>query len=89
MILKEVKQYLRIELDWTEEDNFLSSLIQAAGIYVLNATGKYVDISNELHSLLISMLVVHWYENRNAIGVKVDELPYGIKSILQQIEYGD
>jgi uncharacterized phage protein (predicted DNA packaging) len=89
MILEEVKQYLRIELDWTEEDNFLSSLIQAAGIYVLNATGKYVDASNELHSLLISMLVVHWYENRNTIGGKVDELPYGIKSILQQIEYGD
>jgi hypothetical protein len=42
-----------------------------------------------LHSLLISMLVVHWYENRNSIGGKVDELPYGIKSILQQIEYGD
>lgn len=84
LLLNEVKQYLRIELDWTEEDNLLSSFINAAKSYVKNATGKTVDATKEIHKLAIYLLVTHWYENREVVG-KADKLAFSLDSILMQI----
>lgn len=85
-MLNEVKQYLRVEIDWTEEDSLLSSFILAAKSYVKNATGIEVDESNDLHKLAVCLLVVNWYENREPVG-KADKLAFSLESILFQMQF--
>ncbi|MFD2681211.1 head-tail connector protein [Bacillus seohaeanensis] len=85
-MLNEVKQYLRIEEDWVEEDTQLNSLITAAKAYIKNATGVKVDELNDLHKLAVCMLVVHWYENREIVG-KADSLAFSLESIIFQIQF--
>lgn len=85
-LLTYIKQYLRIEQDWTEDDSVLSSLIIAAKNYIKNATGIDIVETNELHKLALSLLVIHWYENREIVG-KVDKLAFSLDSILKQITY--
>jgi uncharacterized phage protein (predicted DNA packaging) len=84
-MLDEVKAYLRI--DGTEDDILLGSLIAAAESYIKNATGIDVDESNDLHKLAVSLLVVHWYENRQTVG-NLNKIAFSLDSILMQIEYG-
>ncbi|MGD6897113.1 head-tail connector protein [Bacillus infantis] len=85
-MLTEVKQYLRIEEEWTEEDSLLSSLIVAAKMFIKNATGITADESDDLHKLVINLLVVHWFENREPIG-KANKLAFSLDSILFQLQY--
>lgn len=83
-MLLEVKEYLRI--DGSEEDFFLTSLIDAAKLFIKNATGTTVDELNELHKLAVYLLVSHWYENREVVG-KADKLAYSLDSILFQMQF--
>ena len=69
--LNETKEYLRVDGD--EEDNLITSLINAAEVYLKNATGKTFDSSNELARLFCLVLVVDWYENRTYIAGKVGD----------------
>lgn len=86
-MLTEVKQYLRI--DGTEEDSLLSSLIDAAQVYITNAIGfdalVYAD-TYTLYTLAVCLLVAHWFENREVVG-KADKLAYSLDSILFQLQY--
>lgn len=88
MLLDEVKQYLRLEPDYVEEDFLLDSLILAAGQFIKSNTGIAVNVENDLHVLAIRLLVSHWYENREVVG-KADKLAYSLDSILFQMNYGD
>jgi hypothetical protein len=88
-LLQYVKQYLRLELyeENYEEDSLLSSLITAACIYLNNATGNPVEIGNELHRQAVSLLVNHWYENREPMG-KAEKLAYSLDAIIFQMQWG-
>jgi len=86
LTLNEVKDYLRIEQDFTEEDTLLSSLLLASQNYILNATHKNADKTDELFKLSQMLLIGHWYENREVVG-KADQLAFSLQSILQQIKY--
>ncbi|WP_419156930.1 head-tail connector protein [Rossellomorea sp. BNER] len=83
-MLTDVKQYLRLEDSYIEEDTQLNSLIIAAKSYIKNATGVTVDELNDLHKLAVCLLVVHWYENREPVG-KTDSLAFSLESILFQL----
>ena len=89
-MLNELKMYLRLDIDETENDLFLGSLISAASDYIFTATGKTFDEQKAIHKLAIFMLCTHWYENRNTvvIGVTTKNLEYSLQSILFQIEWG-
>lgn len=87
LTLDEVKQFLRMDVDMSEDDAFLSSLIAASGIYITNATHPNADTSSELFKIAQRMLVLHWYENRNAVilGSISKNLEFALDSILYQI----
>lgn len=88
MDISEVKEFLRLEQDYTEEDIFLNSLIIAAKEYIKNATGLVYDDTNELHKLAVKILVTHWYENREAVSEKkTDKIAFSLNSILTQLQY--
>ncbi|MCM3730066.1 head-tail connector protein [Fictibacillus nanhaiensis] len=83
-MLEHVKEYLRI--DGADDNSLLDSLILAAKTFIKNATGKDVDDLNDLHKLAVSLLVVHWFENRESVG-KAYKLAYSLDSILFQISF--
>ncbi|MFC0188230.1 head-tail connector protein [Fictibacillus aquaticus] len=83
-MVEHVKQFLRI--DGSEDDMLLTSLIAAAKEYVKNATGLTVDEENELQILAVTMLVTHWYENREPLG-QANMLEFSLNSIFLQLSY--
>lgn len=87
LTLQEVKEFLRIETTFEEEDLFLSSLLLASETFIINATHTNADKTTELFKLAQRFLILHWYENRNTviIGVTSQQLDFALKDILLQI----
>lgn len=84
--LEETKQYLRVDTD--VDDALITSLINAAETYLINATGKTFDNTNPLARLFCLVLVVDWYENRGFTSGKVaDGVRPVISSMLAQLNY--
>lgn len=85
--LKEVKEFLRIEQDFTEEDTLINMLITASESFLYNATGVQFDNTNTLAKLFCLVLITNWYENRDMIGKASDTVRTTIDSILAQLKY--
>ena len=88
MTLYEVKVYLKLDDDLTEDDEVITGLIDAAKTYIEDSTGKsYQD--TQLYNLAVKMIVAHWYENRQVISNKtvVNELPQSFFAIVAQIKW--
>lgn len=84
--LEETKKYLRV--DYAEEDALIESLINAAEIYLKNATGQTFDSTNDLARLFCLTLVTDWYENRElTVGRVGEEMRPVIDSMLAQLTY--
>lgn len=65
--LEEVKAYLRVEIDNTDDDILLDSLIKSVEAYIDSCCGiayKTDDSKVELAKLLIKKLVKDEYDNR-------------------------
>lgn len=85
-LLEHVKGYLRIDGDF--DDEMLGLLIDSAIEYLTNA-GVSVDKNKEskTYQLAITMLVTHWYENREqVIGDIPNNLYLGLQSIILQLK---
>ena len=63
--LDTVKKWLRIEPDMKEDDDLIRDLIDAAKVYLIEATGKekFGKQTNKAE-LFCKFLIVDWYENR-------------------------
>ena len=87
MTLNDVKQYLRIDADLTEDDVQIQTLIDAATLYVVQQTGKaYVD--DGLYNQAVKFLVSHWYENRELNPSKpgtLAEFPHSLSALINHI----
>ena len=84
--LEEAKTYLRV--DNSEEDDLIENLIEAAKVYLENATGNTFDSSNYLARLFCLTLVTDWYESRGLVVGKVGEgIRPVINSLLAQLNY--
>lgn len=84
--LSDLKMYLRVDDDITDEDTLIESLGTAAVSFLEQTTGKTFDDS-ALFLLAEKMLVLHWYENRSSFTTKtnVNELPLHLQSIIWHI----
>jgi len=85
--LDTAKKYLKIELNFFDDDIFIQVLINAAEEYLKNATGKSFDESNELAKLFCLVLISDWYVNREYIGKASEKVRISISSILTQLQY--
>ena len=81
----EAKKYLRLEPDYTDEDDDITALITSAEGYLTNA-GCVLNSGDEVAKLAIKMLVVHWYEHREPIG-QGNQLAFGLQSLITQLKY--
>lgn len=87
--LSELKLYLRLETDYTEDDAFLNTLISAAEAYLKNSTGKIFTNTNGQAKLFCLVLISDWYENRSMNSKASEKVRFTINSILAQLEYCD
>jgi len=85
LTLAEAKKYLKLDVDYTDEDDDIQPLIDAAEGYLKNA-GCTLNTGDKVAKLAIKMLVVHWYENREPIG-SGNKLAYGLQSLITQLKY--
>ena len=84
--LDEVKAWLRV--DFNDDDALITMLIDAAELYLKNATGAEFNENNHLAKLFCMTLISDWYENREMIGKTSDQIRPIINSILMQLTYG-
>lgn len=89
MTLKEVKGYLRVDDDMTDDDELIQSFMTAAQTYIVNQTGKTYDPTSDIWNTCIKMLVSHWYENRlltpNRSGQLTVEFPHSATALIHHI----
>ena len=85
--LDQAKRWLRLEPDFVDEDELIEDLVNAAEIYLLNATGNQFDGTNPLAKLFCRVLVADWYENRDMIGRTSDKVRLTVDSILAQLSH--
>lgn len=83
--LEETKGYLRV--DGNGDDTLITSLIDAAEIYLGNSTGNTFDGTNSLAKLFCWVLVTDWYENREHVGRASDKVRPIVESMLAQLSY--
>lgn len=81
MTLSDVKKYLRIDEDITEDDDTLNSLISAGKTYLESATGKKYDDTDALMNTYIKLFVKEIFE-----GEVNSALAKAKASILSQIK---
>lgn len=84
MELSLLKQYLRI--DGNHDDELLTFLLVAAQDYIKGAL-ENKDIQNDPRfDYATALLVAHYYDNREVIGVGgAEEAPLGVLSLIQQL----
>lgn len=88
MTLDDVKNYLRVDADITEDDALIADFIAAAKSYIENTTGKvYVD--DGVYNLGIKMLVAHWYDHRELSprSGRTAEYPHSVTAIINHIAF--
>lgn len=86
MPLEELKKYLSVDYD--EDDELLSSLMEAAEEYLLNA-GIKKNYTKKLYTLAVKLLVKNWYDDEESISIgnKNDKAQFALNSILTQLKY--
>ena len=84
---EEVKQFLKLEPEDTDDDAILEIIHLAAEEYLFSATGKQFTSATAKAKLFIMVLVTDWYENRDLIGKASDKMRPTIQSLLLQLEY--
>lgn len=89
LALKDVKDFIVIDTDLTDDDNMLNSMIAAAKQYIARQTGKaYVD-DDEVWNLAIKFMVKHWYDHRDINPDKpgtLAEYPHSVTSLIYHIQ---
>jgi uncharacterized phage protein (predicted DNA packaging) len=86
MTLDDMKKYLRVEPEVTEDDALIESLVFAATDYVQRQTGKSYDGTQEIWNLVVKMLVAHWYENRGAeVSGNLSRISHSVDALVNHI----
>ncbi len=86
MTLDEIKNYLRIELDNTDDDIYLESLITASQMYIKNTVGKELEDTNELYNIAVKLMIAQLYQNRQPVSEKNQyDIPYTLTCLIQHL----
>lgn len=91
LTLTQVKMWLRVEEEYTEEDALLEMLVINAESYLRDSVDNF-DILLEQPAfkakagLLACMLITDWYEKRDLTGIVSDKLRYTFQSLILQLQ---
>lgn len=89
--IEAVKEWLRLETEYTDEDNQITMLMLAAEAYVMGAVDNFEVNKDDPHylaaaSLICHMLIVDWYERRDFSGGVNEKQRYTIQSLMLQLQ---
>ena len=89
--LEEVKNYLRVSFD--DDDNYIKSLIVVAEDYIRDGVTDFeIKVFNDRFKLkakiVALVLIQNLYDERYLVGSSLN-VNYIIKSMINQMEYGD
>lgn len=83
--LDEAKQYARI--DGNVDDALVSGLIDAAELYLSNAGIEAGPAPAALYRLAVCGLVLHWYDNRDAVDTSSpQDFEPGLRKLINQLK---
>lgn len=86
-----LKQHVRAD-DFSDDDQYLQHLLDAAEQYVFNATNRtsdeLVEIGGGKLPVMLQQAVLliagHWYNQREAVsGVQMAEVPYTLQALIK------
>ncbi|MDF2612785.1 MAG: hypothetical protein K0S71_571 [Clostridia bacterium] len=89
--LEDVKSWLRLESDYTDEDTVLNMLILSAEMRVKGAIDNFEQHITDEHfkaaaSVICFMLITDWYERRDFSGGISEKMRYTIQSLMLQLQ---
>lgn len=79
--IEHIKQYMQVTHD--TDDALILMLASAAEEYLLAAG---VNTADARYSLAVSALTLHWYDNRAAVDTKLENMPFGLRQLLNQLK---
>jgi uncharacterized phage protein (predicted DNA packaging) len=86
LLLDEIKMHCRIDLDQTEEDEYLAGLEMAARIHTENSLrrpGALDQSAPENIKQAMLVLIAHWYRNREAVSAgSLDAVPLAYEALI-------
>ena len=85
--LEKAKNYLKIDDDINEDNELITTLINAADNYIQQSTGKRNN-DNPTYDLCTLLIVAHWYENRQIYSAKpgaINQIPLSADALLKHI----
>lgn len=90
--LELLKKHVRAD-DFSDDDDYLAHLLDAAEEYVCSATNRSVEELIEMYNGLelpisiqqaILLVAGHWYNQREAVsGVQMAEVPYTLQALVK------
>ena len=84
ILLKEVKEYLRILHD--VDDDYLISLIEMSKDFIYEQTGVKYNCCDKVYKQCILLMVAHFYDNKMAISEKnLTVVPYSMDCLIKHI----
>lgn len=82
--LDAVKAYMVVED--AHDDALITALIQAAEGYLAGAGIQPRDPPDERYVLAVCALTLHWYDNRQVVDSGLQELPLGLRPLINQLK---
>lgn len=86
-MLEKVKHFLRIELEYTEEDELIKGFIDEAKEYCKNAIGYLPSEDNPTFVKYIMLFVANAYDNRELMSNIYQKTHYNLLPLLMQLKY--
>lgn len=86
-MLEKVKLFLRVEAEYTEEDELIKGFIDEAKEYCFNAIGFVPEEENPIFARFIMLYVANAYDNRELAGNSYEKTNYNFAPLLVQLKY--
>ena len=86
-MLEKVKHFLRVEVEYTEEDELIIGFIDEAKEYCKNAVGYLPDEDNPIFERFVMMYAANAYDNRELTNNNYEKTSYNFAPLLRQLKY--
>lgn len=83
----EVKLFLRVEKDFTEEDILIQGFIDEAKEYCRNAIGYLPSEDNPVFRKFVKLYVANSYDNRELATNGYEKANYNLLPLIMQLKY--
>lgn len=85
--VEDLKQHLRIDPDYEDEDEYLFGLLDSAVDYIFDITGRANDDTQPArYNHAVKLLVGHWFQNREAVSeLNLKSIPWGLSHLIHSL----